>query len=73
MGLRPALEANDEVLQARDSAARAAGLVGAEHGEGAVLGEDQRDPLEASWDTVDEPLVATGDLAVTPFVGGPGK
>jgi hypothetical protein len=51
-----------------------AGLLSAEHREGAVLGEDQRDPLEASWDTVDEPLaVATGDLAVTPFVDGPGK
>jgi hypothetical protein len=73
MGLRPALEANDGVLQARDSAARAAGLVGAEHGEGTVRGEDPRDPLEASGDAVDEPLaVATGDLAVTPFVDGPG-
>ena len=66
-------EANDGVLHARDSAARAAGLVSAEHGEGAVRGEDQRDPHEASGDAVDEPLaVATADLAVAPFVDGSG-
>jgi len=66
-------EANDGVLQARDSAACAAGLVSAERGEGAVRGEDPRDPLEASGDAVNEPLaVAMTDLAVTPFVDGPG-
>src|SRR6266511_6369499 len=48
-------------------------LLGAEHGVGAVHGEDAGDLLEAGEDAVGEPpAVTAGDLAVAPFVDGPG-
>ena len=49
------------------------GLLGTEHGEAATRGEDAGDQLEVGKNALDEPpAVAAGDLAVVPFVDGPG-